>query len=596
MSARATILAAILMVCSLSPDLHSAELKGTVQAVMGKKITIKIQPDLLPNPGDKVEVFDEVPGIGEVALDCQWTVESIDGDLVTAVTEDKSGATAQQGYKAIIYSTSPRRPLAAVESKATETEQEERDATTEPEPVLVRQPAQQTETIAGSPQEPPVEEQKPARLPRIVFADNFDSENAGRGQLNYDRFRNWHLTSGAVDLIGKGFWDFFPEKGLYIDLDGNINKAGTLQTKNAFKLNPGTYRLEFDLAGHPLRGTNTTTVSLGRIYSEDFTLNVREPFRTISRDIQVSSVEHANIVFQHEGADNAGLILDNVRLTALADGQPPVVTPPVTVKDTKVEPIKPPQTKPPRKKTAYLGVLVVRHPGGGVKIVEVREDSPAEHAGLRSDDVILGIEEKQFNQRDFTTARFGQIISTMPTNKPLGFRIQRKTKKFNVWVQLREVDAKQIATRNQDVKTQVLSDFDKGKLLMEQRNYTAAIECFRKTLESRPRESYQALGICYYHNGLFRDGLNNIVKAYKMDRRSPLNVFYLAACSDKLGNSRDAIYYYKRYLGMRHNDSQMQATARTRLNALTAANRNKQQETAQKVLQIVDAIIKETRE
>lgn len=594
MSARATILAAILMVCSLSPDLHSAELKGTVQAVMGKKITIKIQPDLLPNPGDKVEVFDEVPGIGEIALDCQWTVESVEDELVTAVTADKSGATAQQGYKATIYSANPRRPGAAEHSEATETEPERKDATAEPEPVLIQQPVRQTETTAVLPQDAPAGEQKPAQFPEGVFADDFDSENAGRGQLNYDQFENWRITNGAVDLIGKGFWDFYPEHGMYIDLDGNRNKAGTLQTKNEFVLSPGTYRLEFDLAGHPLRGTNTTAVSVGRIYSEDFTLNVKEPFRRISRDIYVPSQTSANIVFQHKGADKAGLLLDNVRLTALADGEPPAESPHVAVRDTRVEPTTPAPTKPAQRNPGYLGVLVVKNAGGGVKVVGVRESSPAEDAGLKNGDIILGIEEKQFNQRDFTTARFGQVISTMPTNKPLSFHIQRKTRKFDVWVQLREAEPKQLAAPRQPSKPPT-DDFEKGKLLMQQRNYTAAIECFQKTLKSRPRESYQALGICYYHKGLFRDGLNNIVAAYKIDKRSPLNVFYLAACSDKLGNSRDAVYYYKQYLGMRHNDSNMQATARTRLRALTAANRKSQQETAQKMLQIIDTIIKETQ-
>jgi TolA-binding protein len=380
---------------------------------------------------------------------------------------------------------------------------------------------------------------------------------------------------------------------MYIDLDGNRNQAGTLQTKNVLVLNPGTYRLEFDLAGHPLRSTNTTTVGLGKIYSEDFTLNVRDPFRTISRDIHVSSVENVNIVFQHEGADNAGLLLDNVRLTALAQGKP-LGTPQVTVKDTKAEPTKPSPATPPPKKTPYLGVLIVKNPDGGVKVVGVRENSPAEDAGLREGDIIRGIEEKQFNHKDFTTTRFGQVISTLPVNKPLRFHIERRTRRFNIWVQLREAEPKQLASRTQPPKPPA-DDFEKGKRLMQQRNYTAAIECFRKTLKSRPRESYQALGICYYNKGLFREGLDNIVKAYKMDNRSPLNVFYVAACSDKLGNSRDAIYYYKRYLGMRHNDSQMQATARTRLSALTAANRKRQQDTAEKMLQIIDTIIKETQ-
>ncbi|MEN6429051.1 MAG: hypothetical protein ABFE13_27195, partial [Phycisphaerales bacterium] len=88
---------------------EAAELPGVVEQVTGEKIAIRISPEMLPNPGDRVEVLDRVPDLGDIALDCEWRVESVEGDVVLAVTRDKSRATAQPGYKAVIYSPNPRR-------------------------------------------------------------------------------------------------------------------------------------------------------------------------------------------------------------------------------------------------------------------------------------------------------------------------------------------------------------------------------------------------------------------------------------------------------------------------------------------------------
>jgi len=152
----------------------------------------------------------------------------------------------------------------------------------------------------------------------VILDDNFNSENNGQGTLNYSSFINWEVTEGSVDLIGNGLYDFFPENGLYLDLDGNIRKAGTLKSKNIFKLEPGTYELEFDLAGNPYGGPNTVNVSLNKLYNKDFTLNKNEPFKNISCQISVPNVTDCHLVFKHTGGDNVGIILDNVRLKKLS--------------------------------------------------------------------------------------------------------------------------------------------------------------------------------------------------------------------------------------------------------------------------------------
>jgi len=100
---------AVIMILTCGTGAAAADLSGVVREVMGDRIAIRIAPDLLPNPGDKVEVLDTVPGLGAIALDCEWRVESVQGDVVLAVTRDKSRATAQSDYKAVIHSPNPRR-------------------------------------------------------------------------------------------------------------------------------------------------------------------------------------------------------------------------------------------------------------------------------------------------------------------------------------------------------------------------------------------------------------------------------------------------------------------------------------------------------
>jgi len=44
-----------------------------------------------------------------------------------------------------------------------------------------------------------------------------------------------------------------------------------------------------------------------------------------------------------------------------------------------------------------LGVMMVPNPGGGIRIVQIINDSPAQRLGLRASDVILTIDGRWFN-------------------------------------------------------------------------------------------------------------------------------------------------------------------------------------------------------
>ena len=62
-----------------------------------------------------------------------------------------------------------------------------------------------------------------------VFSDNFNSDSLG---LNYTAFVNgWSVSDGTVDLIGTGFFDFYPGNGNYVDLDGSSSNAGVLASR-----------------------------------------------------------------------------------------------------------------------------------------------------------------------------------------------------------------------------------------------------------------------------------------------------------------------------------------------------------------------------
>ena len=177
-----------------------------------------------------------------------------------------------------------------------------------------------------------------------LLDDNFNAENGGAGTLNYFGLANWDVTEGSVDLIGNSFFDFFPPNKLYLDLDGSTSNAGRIESKTTFSFNQGEIvELKFDLAGSQRGGTNSVNVSLGSLFSEVFTLDSSDPFTTITRSFTVASTTSAELIFDHQGADNIGLLLDNVKLSINRD------TPSTSVPEP----------------TSALGILAVGALGGG---------------------------------------------------------------------------------------------------------------------------------------------------------------------------------------------------------------------------------------
>ena len=158
----------------------------------------------------------------------------------------------------------------------------------------------------------------------IIFSDNFNTENGGIGQLNYNAFANWSASNGTVDLIGSpGFFDFFPGNGLYVDLDGSTFQAGTF-TSIGIPVTPGNYMLSFLLAGSQRGDVNTVQVNVsGGLASSSYTLASNVPLTLETMSFTVLAPTTITLSFQNEGiSNNIGLVLDNVSLNRVSTPVP----------------------------------------------------------------------------------------------------------------------------------------------------------------------------------------------------------------------------------------------------------------------------------
>lgn len=155
----------------------------------------------------------------------------------------------------------------------------------------------------------------PVPAESVLLFDNFDNENGGVGQNNWTNFQKWNVVAGCVDLHGNGFYDVQANNGIYVDLDGSCESAGTIETKEAFALAAGQYVLEFWLAGNNRISTpDTVVVSLGTLLQEQIVLQSTEPFRLFTRSVTVTASTTVRLRFGAFGGDNQGALLDQVRL------------------------------------------------------------------------------------------------------------------------------------------------------------------------------------------------------------------------------------------------------------------------------------------
>jgi PEP-CTERM motif len=148
-----------------------------------------------------------------------------------------------------------------------------------------------------------------------IFLDNFNSENGGIGALNYAGFANWTVNNGTVDLIGNGYFDFYPGNGLYVDLDGSTFQAGTLSTNMSFA--PGAYILSFDLGGNQRNyPDDLVDINMGNL-ATTLTVASGDPLSLLSYNVTVTTT--GPLTFYNHGGDDVGAILDNVTVSAVPE-------------------------------------------------------------------------------------------------------------------------------------------------------------------------------------------------------------------------------------------------------------------------------------
>ena len=140
-----------------------------------------------------------------------------------------------------------------------------------------------------------------------IFSDNFNADALGLNQTTF--LGGWTVSDGTVDLIGTGFFDFVPANIRYVDLDGSTSNPGVFS--KALSLTGGqTYTAFFDLAGSHRGSTETVHVTFGS--TSMYTLASGDGFGTRSITFTPGASGTFSLSFENMGADNVGVLLDNV--------------------------------------------------------------------------------------------------------------------------------------------------------------------------------------------------------------------------------------------------------------------------------------------
>jgi hypothetical protein len=153
----------------------------------------------------------------------------------------------------------------------------------------------------------------------VVLSDNFNSDTQ---TLNWNGDAVFNVVpsppvsgQASVDLIGTGFYDFYPGHGNYLDLDGStgygFSPAGVVTSVASF--GAGTYNLTFDLGGNARAApAETTVITLGSTTIATITLLSGDPYSLYSFNFSSAG---GHLTFTENGpSDQQGNILDNVTL------------------------------------------------------------------------------------------------------------------------------------------------------------------------------------------------------------------------------------------------------------------------------------------
>ena len=232
----------------------------------------------------------------------------------------------------------------------------------------------------------------------------------GIGGLNFTAFTHWNVTRGSVDLTGYGWLDNYPGNGAHVDLDGSTMSAGRLESKALFPLPAGTYELRFDLGtngGGPAT-PNSARVTLGSLFDETFERIGTIPLESIVRTITVTHPTSAHLVFDHSGGDNAGLIIDNVKLTN--QGPAMVLLEDNFNRDSVLE-----------KERRVLRILGAAHYRAGdwkAAVAALEKSTTARNGGDSNGWFFLAMAHRQLGDKAEARKWYDQAVAWMDKNQP----------------------------------------------------------------------------------------------------------------------------------------------------------------------------------
>lgn len=152
-----------------------------------------------------------------------------------------------------------------------------------------------------------------------IFEDDFDANAPGLNRTP----AGWSVSGGTVDIVGLGVFPELcaPGEDTCIDLDGSTGNAGLLQTAGSFSLLAGVmYELTFDYTWNYFNQQipNTMTYGVGGFFDTLTESGTRGTAPVPYTEISLSFIGDGgtgSIFFDHQGGDNGGIVIDNVRLT-----------------------------------------------------------------------------------------------------------------------------------------------------------------------------------------------------------------------------------------------------------------------------------------
>jgi hypothetical protein len=144
-----------------------------------------------------------------------------------------------------------------------------------------------------------------------LFTDNFNANSTGLNGIPL----GWAVSNGTVDLIGNGFFDFYPGNGIFLDMDGSSGDAGRIDTVLNFNVVAGSsYTISFD---YGVNGGAAETLDFG-LGSNLFSLAIPAggiaSLTPYSVTFLALATETVSLFFEGQGIDNQGPVLDNVLL------------------------------------------------------------------------------------------------------------------------------------------------------------------------------------------------------------------------------------------------------------------------------------------